>query len=187
MSRPEVLMPQVEPTAIIPEKSALLVLDMSENCADPKLPCHGLAREIMRFLDRAREAGILIIFTVSANLKRAPEAQVYSILKRRPSEAIISPDGFDKFAGGALQTFLTLYDIDTLVITGYRSNIAVLRTVSKAARGRKYKVIMPTDGIAALTHYEHEYALLHFTVLPTQAAKLFTFTKPDVINCGERV
>ncbi len=187
MSRPEVIMPRVEPATIIPEKSALLVLDMSERCADPKLPSHGLAREIIRFLDRAREVGILTIFTVSASLKGAPEGQVYSFLKRRPSEAVISPDGFDKFAGGALQTFLSLYDIDTLVITGYRSNIAVLHTATKAARELKYKVVIPTDGIAALTDYEHEYALFHFTVLPAQAAKLFTFTKLDMINFERRI
>jgi nicotinamidase-related amidase len=98
------------------------------------------------------------------------------------SEPVIYPDGFDKFTSGELQDFLKLYDVDTLIITGYRSNISVLNTATKATRELKYKVIIPIDGIAAKTEYEQEYTLFHFTVLPDQAAKLFSFTMLDMIE-----
>ena len=151
MSIPEPILPKAEPVAIAADKSALLVLDLTENCADPNHPSHRLAPGMSKFLDRARAAGILVIFTISARLKGKPDGQVYSGFKRRPLEAVLFPDGFDKFAGGELQSLLKLYDVDTLIITGYRSNICVLYTATKAARELNYNVVIPIDGIAALT------------------------------------
>lgn len=101
------------------------------------------------------------------------------------SEPVIYPDGFDKFTGGELQSYLNLYDVDTLIITGYRSNISVLNTATKATRELGYKVIIPMDGITAKTDYEQKYTLFHFTVLPIQAAELFTFTMLDMIGVAE--
>lgn len=175
-------LPQPESVTIPVEKSALLVLDISQRCADPKVACHELGPRMKAFLDRAREAGLPIIYTISTRLKGTPEGKVYSVLERRPSEPVIFPNSFDKFAGGELQSFLSLFDLDTLVITGYRSNISVLNTATKATRELKYKVVIPIDGLAAETEYEQQYTLVQFTVLPTQAAELFTFTTLDMIS-----
>jgi nicotinamidase-related amidase len=128
------------------------------------------------FLDRVREAGLPIIYTISTRLKGTPEGQVYSILERKLSEPVIFPNSFDKFAGGELQSFLSLFDLDT------RSNVSVLNTATKATRELKYKVVIPIDGLAAETEYEQQYTLFQFTVLPTQAAELFTFTTLDMIS-----
>jgi len=182
MGTPEPILPEAEPVTIAADKSALLVLDLTENCADPNHPSHRLAPGMSKFLDRARAAGILVIFTISARLKGKPEGQVYSGFKRRPLEAVLFPDGFDKFAGGELQSLLKLYDVDTLIITGYRSNICVLYTATKAARELHYEVVIPMDGIAALTDYEQQYTLFQFTVLPARAAQQFTFTTLDMIS-----
>jgi len=103
-------------------------------------------------------------------------------LGRRLSEPVIYPDGFDKFTNGELQGYLKLYDVDTLIITAYRSNISVLNTGTKATRELKYKVIIPIDGIAAKTEYEQEYTLFHFMVLPNHAVYLFSFTALDMID-----
>jgi len=135
-----------------------------------------------KFLERVREAGMPIIYTVSARSKGTPEGEVCSALNRRSSEPAIYPDGFDKFTSGELQSFLKLHEADTLIITGYRSNISVLNTATKATRELKYEVIIPMDGIAAKTDYEQEYTLFHFTVLPDQAARLFRFTLLDMIR-----
>ena len=182
MSTGEPRLPQAEPVVITADKAALLVLDLSQRCADPEQACHRLVPKITSFLDRARAAGIPVIFTISAFLKGTPDGQVYSGFKRRPAEAVIFPDGFDKFTGGELQSLLRLYDIETLIVTGYRSNIAVLYTATTAARELNYNVIIPIDGIAALTDYEQQYSLFQFTVLPGGAAQRFTFTTLDKIN-----
>lgn len=179
-SRPE--LPTSVPVGLDPSKSALLVLDVSQRCVDPELACHELAPRLKRFIDKARGASLPIIYSISARLKGTPEGKVYSLLERRPSEPVIYPDSFDKFAGGEMQSFLGLYDVDTIVITGYRANICVLHTAVTATRDLKYKVVMPIDGVAAKNEYEKEYALTHFSLLPLQTAKLFTFSTLDMIS-----
>ncbi|MBW1999328.1 MAG: cysteine hydrolase [Deltaproteobacteria bacterium] len=179
-SRPEV--PKPQPIILNSNKSALLVLDISERCVDPDMTCHELAPRLKAFIDRARAACLPIIYSISARLKGTPEGEVYSLLERRPSEPVIYPDSFDKFAGGEMQSFLALYDVDTLIVTGYRANICVLHTAVTATRDLKYRVVMPIDGIAAKNEYEKEYALIHFSVLPLQASRLFTFSTLEMIG-----
>jgi nicotinamidase-related amidase len=178
----EIKLPEPKPITVDVRKTALLVLDGSQRWSDPKQPCHVLVPGMVTFLERVRKAGIPIIYTVSARSEGKPEGEVCSALGRRPSEPVIYPDGFDKFTSGELQNYLKLYDVDTLIITGYRSNISVLNTATKATRELKYKVIVPVDGMAAKTEYEQEYTLYHFTVLPKQASRLFRFTQLATIR-----
>ena len=60
--------------------------------------------------------------------------------------------------------------------------ICVLHTATTAARELKYRVVIPLDGMAALSQYEQDYTLFHFTVLPKQAAELFAFTALEMIS-----
>ena len=182
MTRTEPKLPQAKPVTIAVEKSALLVLDISQHCADPKVPCHKLGPGMKKFLDRARDVGLPIIHTISLYLKGTPDGEVYSLLERRPSEPVIYPDGFDKFTGGELESFLNLYDVDTLIITGYRSNISVLNTATKAMRELNYKVVIPIDGLAALTEYELHLTLIQLSVLPARVCHPITFTTLDMIS-----
>ena len=108
---------------------------------------------------------------------------MYSGFSKRASEAVLFPNGFDKFTGGELQSLLKLYEyIDTLIITGCRSNICVLHTAIKAVRELNYNVIIPIDGLAALTNYDEQYTLSHLANLPGRLADLLTFTKLDMIS-----
>ena len=177
-------LPEPEPITVDIFKTAVLVLDGSRRWGNPDLPCNRLIPAIPDFLDRARAVGLPIVYTVSFRNKGTPEGQVYAGLNRRPCEPVIYPDGFNKFTGGELQSYLDVFDIDTLIITGYRSNISVLNTATKATRELHYRAIIPIDGMTAITDYEQEYTLLHFTVLPAQAAKRFKFTKLDMISFG---
>jgi len=177
-----VTLPQPQPIGLRADKSAVLVLDGSVRWGNPELPCHRLVPAMRRFLDRARKAGLPIIYTVSFQKKGTPEGEVYSGLGRKPSEPVIYPDSFDKFAGGELHTYLGFYGAESLIITGYRANICVLHTATTAARELKYRVFIPVDGMAALSRYEQDYTLFYFTVLPKQAADLFAFTTLEMIS-----
>lgn len=179
-TKPE--MPQAGPVTIDVWKSALLVLDISQLCADSKMPCHKLGSGMKKFLDRARDVSLPIIHTISLYLKGTPEGEVYSVLERKPSEPVIYPDAFNKFEGGELQNFLNLFDVDTLIITGYRSNISVLNTATKAMRELNYKVVIPIDGLAALTDYELDLTLIQLSVLPSRVGYPITFTKLNMIS-----
>lgn len=187
MSRQKPQLPKPEPITVDVYQTAVLVLDGSRRWGDPAQPCNRLIPAIPKFLDRARAAGLPIIYTVSFRNKGTPEGQVYTGLNRRPNEPVIYPDGFDKFTGGELQSYLNFFHIDTLVITGYRSNISVLNTATKATRELDYTAVIPIDGVTAKTDYEQEYTLFHFTVLPVQAADRFRFTLLDMIQfTGEK-
>ena len=183
MTISEPTLPQAEPVTVDVNKTALLVLDLTEDCADSNHPSHRLVPGMSKFLDRIRAVNMPIVFTVSFARKGTPAGQVYSGFSRRLSEAVLYPDGFDKFTDGELQSLLKLYeDIDTLIITGCRSNICVLHTAIKAVRELNYNVIIPIDGLAALTSYEEQYTLFHLANLPGRLADPFTFTNLDMIS-----
>ena len=95
---------------------------------------------------------------------------------------VFSPIGFDKFSDGKMKTLLDLYDIDTLIITGCKVNMAILYTATKAAAEYKYNIIIPVDGIIGTTDYEKEYALYQFRTYPKGSTTSFTFTEMDMIN-----
>ena len=176
-----------KPITINAQKSALFVLELSQLCGDPEYPASVLVPGITKLLERARDAGLLIVFTVPPTFRGKPHGQVFSGFKRKPSEFFFIPNEFDKFANGQLQKHLSLYDIDTIILTGYRSNMAILYTATTAVQTYNYKVIIPIDGIAATTDYEKEYGLYHFRTFPGGYPERFSFTKLDmmdfVVNC----
>jgi hypothetical protein len=58
----------------------------------------------------------------------------------------------------------------------------VLYTATTAARMHRYTVVIPMDGVNAATGYEQEYTFHQFTVLPSEANKLFQFTNLSMIT-----
>jgi len=159
-----------------------LVLDLNARCNDPKQVCSKITAPLGDFLDQARAAGVPIIYTVSAAARGKPIGELATALRRKESETVIYPDGFDKFFGGDLQAFFKDKGAKTLIITGSSTNAAVLYTATTAARMYRYSIVIPMDGVNAATRYEHEYAIHQFTVLPSQANKRFEFTMLSMIS-----
>jgi nicotinamidase-related amidase len=174
--------PEPKPISLDIESTAVIVLDMSTRCHDPKECCSKLLEPIGEFLERVRTSGVPIIFTVSASAKGTASAEVAPALHRRAGEPVIYPDAFDKFTGGELHAFLTKARAKSLVVVGSSTNIAVLYTCSTGARLYNYKIVLPLDGVNTRTQYEHEYALHQFTVLPHDANKQFHFTNLSMVT-----
>jgi len=168
--------PKPKPVSLNISTSAIVVLDLSARCQDPKEVCSKLMKPVGDFLERARASHVPIIYTVSAHLKGTSMQEVAPPLKRRDTESVIYPDSFDKFFGGELQTFLSERGVKSLVAVGSLTNVAVLYTSSSAGRVYGYNVILPLDGVNAHTKYEHEYAIHQFTILPRDTNKKFHFT-----------
>jgi nicotinamidase-related amidase len=174
--------PEAKPLALERKTTAVLVLDLNARCEDAKQICSKLMAPVGDFLEKTRAAGVPIIYTVSAAAKGTPLGEVAAPLKRKESETVIYPDAFDKFVGGELQTWLRDKGAKTLIITGSSSNTAVLYTTTTAARIHRYNIVIPMDGINANTPYEQEYSIHQFTVLPSEANKLFQFTQLAMIT-----
>lgn len=128
-----------------------------------------------RFLDRARQSSVPILFTISAAAKGTP-GEVAEPLRRRQTEPVLYPDAFDKFMGGKLQDQLIQFGCRSLAIVGSATNFAVLYTATTAARIYRYEVVIPLDGVNAKRQYEHEYAIHQLTILPASTHKQFRFT-----------
>ena len=174
--------PEAKPIALDGKSTAILVLDVSARCHDPKQTCNKLAPVLGEFLEKARASSVPIIYSVSASAKGTPLGEVASPLKRRDNETVVYPDAFDKFTGGELQALLKGLGAKTLVITGASTNSAVLYTATTAARMHRYNVVIPMDGVVAASKYEQEYSIHQFTVLPSEANKLFQFTNISLIT-----
>lgn len=174
--------PEAKPLTLDTKSTAILVLDLNARCDDPKQVCSKITTPLGSFLDKARAASVPILYTVSAAAKGKPIGELAAPLRRTESEKVIYPDGFDKFIGGELQAFLKDKGAKTLIITGSATNAAVLYTATTAARMYRYNVVIPMDGVNAATRYEREYAIHQFTVLPSQANKLFQFTNLSLIS-----
>lgn len=174
--------PQPEHLKLDSKTTAVLVLDLSSRCHDPKEICFQLMNPLAEFLERARESSVPIIYTVSAAAKGTPLGEVAQPLKRRGTEPILYPDAFDKFMGGELQDQLHRLGCRFVVIVGSATNVAVLYTATTAARVHRYDVIVPLDGVLAKRQYEQEYALHQLTVLPASAHKQIRFTNLNWIE-----
>jgi nicotinamidase-related amidase len=179
---PEIKPIEPKPVTINTERSALLVLECSPHLLDPGNFGAPLVPGITKLLDSARAAGILIAYTLPSHWKGQPHGQVYSGFKRKPCEPLFFTLGFDKFADGQLQSLLSLYEINTLLMTGVKANMSVLYTATTAVRRFNYNIVIPVDGIAATTDYEKEYTLYQFRAFPGGFPERFTFTKLDMIS-----
>lgn len=174
--------PKPKAITLADNETAIVVLDLSARCQDPKEVCWKLMKPLAKFLERARPRGLPIIYTVSAHTRGTRMQEVAAPLKRRDTEPVIYPDSFDKFFGGELQNFLSERGVKHLVVVGSLTNVAVLYTSSSAGRVYGYEVIIPLDGVNALSKYEHEYAIHQFTILPRDTNKKFHFTKLSKIR-----
>ncbi len=174
--------PEAKPVTLDSKSTAILVLDLNARCDDPKQVCAKITTPLGDFLDKARAAGVPIIYSVSAAAKGKPLGELALPLRRKEGERVIYPDAFDKFVGGELLAFLKEKGAKTLIVTGSSTNAAVLYTATTAARMYRYNIVIPMDGVNASSLYEHEYAIHQFTVLPSQANKLFQFTNLSMIS-----
>jgi nicotinamidase-related amidase len=181
-SKPEIKPIEPKPVVLDAEKTALLVLELCQRLANPEYFGAHLIPGVTRLLERARASGVLTAFTIPETTKGTPEGQVYAGFNRRPTEPVFLPSAFDKFNGGQLQTFLSLHEVKTVIITGIKANMSILYTATTAATQYNYDVIIPVDGIFALTDYEIEYTLYQFRAFPAGFPKRFTFTRLDMID-----
>jgi nicotinamidase-related amidase len=154
------------------KSTALLVLDLNRRCEDPKERCHQLIEPVAKFLDRARQVNMFILYTAADRYKGT----------QRDDEPTIFPPAFDKFYSGEMQPMLQQRGIKTVICCGASSNQAVMYTATAAVRPFGYTCVIPVDGLIARGDYEHEFTLHQFTILPGGAAEKFRITEFDKIK-----
>ncbi len=174
--------PEPRPVKLAHDATAILVLDLNSRAEDPSVFNSVLLPGMAVFLEKARAAGVPIIYTISLIHKGTAHGEVAAPLKRRESEPVIYPNGFDKFTGGELEKLLKAKKVKNLIITGAATNMAVLYTSTASARVYRYNTIIPIDGVIAMTKYEQEYAIHQLSVLPPEVVVPVQFTKLSLIS-----
>jgi nicotinamidase-related amidase len=174
--------PTPEEVTVDPKTTALLVLDLNARCENPQERCHKLVEPVAKFLPRARQARIFIVYTASDRYKGTAEERMPHAFKQQEHEPVLFPPAFDKFYSGELQPMLQKRGIKTVIVCGASSNQAVLYTATAAVRPFGYDVVIPVDGLIARGDYEHDFTLHQFTILPGGAAEKFKITEFDKIK-----
>src|SRR5882757_10522586 len=83
--------------------TSIVVLDLSRRCENSQEVCSKLMLPLAGFLERARQASVPILYTISAAGKGTPLGEVAGPLRQRESEPVLYPDAFDKFMDGDLK------------------------------------------------------------------------------------
>ena len=174
-STPPGAVPAPKPATLDPRTSALLVLDTTTRCEDPKQPCSRLVPALVPLLDKARAAHVFIVYSASGSAGD-PAGLPWKGFDARPDEPVIYPAAYDKFFSGELKPLLDAHGAKTLVVTGASTNVAVMYTATSAVRNYRYQVVIPEDGAIAANSYEHDYALHQLSVLTSSSAKDTSFT-----------
>ncbi len=170
--------PFEERVELAAEKTALVIVDMQNDFAHPDGALYVPAAKetlpgIQRLLTRARESGVRIAYTQDTHREGDPEWnnwpehvkmgtwgwEIVDELKPEPSELVCQKTRYDGFYGTELEHYLArVWDVDTVVIVGTVSNICVLHTAASAGL-RFFRLVMPADGVGALTDFGQAMAL----------------------------
>lgn len=167
----------VERIQLDPKKTAIIVVDMQNDFAHPNGKLYvpstrNIIDPIRKLLDKAREKGVRIFYTQDWHRKDDIEfeiwgehavagtwgAEIIEELAPKEEDFLIKKLRYDAFFGTPLDHILRIFKIESLIVVGTVANICVLHTAGSAAL-LGYKIIVPIDGISALTDFDFEAAL----------------------------
>jgi ureidoacrylate peracid hydrolase len=161
---------------IIPEKTAMIVVDMQNDFVREGAPieiphARAMVPRLNRLLDvcRAREIPVIYIHHVirggdidagrladhhevirnsKAIITGTQNVEIYEGLKPHPGDLVVAKPRYSAFYGTDLEAILRSKGIDTLIISGTVTNVCCEST-TRDAFSRDYKVIFLSDGNAA--------------------------------------
>jgi nicotinamidase-related amidase len=128
---------------------------------------------IRRLLDAAREKGVRIAFTQDTQVENDPEFEIWpehclqgswaweilEELQPQSGELVCPKNRYDAFYESWLDHFVTrIWEVEHLVIVGTVSNICVAHTAASAGL-RWFHIVLPADGISALTDFDQALTL----------------------------
>ena len=157
-------------------KTAILVIDMIREFVTGRLGgphAQGVVPGIKRLVDAARRFGSPVIYVTDAHLPGvdhefeiwgshavagSPEAEMVPELEPEESDQHLYKRRYSAFYATGLDALLRELKVDTVILTGVLTNICIQHTAADAYF-RRYKVVVPTDCVNALTPEEQETSL----------------------------
>ena len=172
--------PALKPAKIVPNETALLVMDFTnQTCSQQRRPrCVASVPKVLKLVTEARAKGAFIVYSVAV-----PGSVPTDILKEltpAAGEPVLPPLGPDKFIGSELEKTLKDKGIKTVVAMGTQAQTSVLHTAGAAAL-RGFNVIVPVDGMSADDVFPELYTAWHLANAARIGPKV-TLTKFDMIG-----
>lgn len=161
--------------------TALIVVDMQKDflCEDGALYGGDAVKKIISgvrsLLSDALESSLPVVFTQDYHLpddleflvwpphciQETEGAEIIDELRGSEDSAyFVRKRKYSAFFGTDLDLHLREKDVKTIMITGVLTNICVLHTAGDGA-SLGYRIVVPSDCVAALSEYEEGYALHH--------------------------
>ncbi|MBN2366287.1 MAG: cysteine hydrolase [Calditrichaeota bacterium] len=160
------------------DKTAVIIVDMQNDFVKDEGNLNvPTAKEtignIQKILQAARKKGMHIAYTQDTAVEGDPEFDIWpehcikdtwgweivDELKPEKKDLICPKNRYDGFYGTWLDHFLiNIWKVEHVVIMGTVSNICVLHTAASAGL-RWLKIVMPADGISALTEFDQALTL----------------------------
>jgi nicotinamidase-related amidase len=182
MTKIKVEIPMPKPIALQSRRSALLIVDMQKDFAEPSGRLFvgesilSTIQPMKALLEKARRKGVRVIYTQDWHEPSDPEfeiwgyhcikstwgAEIIDELQQKPGDIVIRKKTYDPWYNTELEGSLRKGETETLIVTGTVSNICVLHTVAGGTL-RGYRVVVPVDCISAITEYDQELAMRQFT------------------------
>jgi nicotinamidase-related amidase len=170
--------PFAEQIVLPADRTALVVVDMQNDFVTPGgslvVPdAAATVPAIAGLLARARTAGLRVAFTQDTHMEGDREWsiwpahtragswgwQIIDALAPQEGELVVQKARYDGFYGSALDHYLTRqWGVEHLVIVGTIASICVLHTAASAGL-RWFHVVVPADGISALTPFDQALTL----------------------------
>ena len=160
---------------IVPEKTAMIVVDMQNDFVKPgalvEVPqAREMVPRLNQLLDLCREAGVTVIYIRHVLRGDGSDAgrladvhpwigegkmlgagtdgvEIYSELRPKPGDLLVQKPRYSAFYGTDLEAILRAKGIDTLIIGGTITNVCCEST-ARDAFSRDYKIIFLSDGNA---------------------------------------
>ena len=174
-----------EDEVVLPiEKTAVVVVDMQNDFVKPEGALRApVAIEtiphIQQLLTNAREYGVRVAYTQDTHVEGTPEWEIWpehvkkgtwgweivDELAPQKGEPVCQKPRYDGFYASDLDYYLTrLWRVEHLVIVGTFSNVCVLHTAASAGV-RWFHIVVPANGISALTNFDQALTLRQVSTL----------------------
>ncbi len=170
--------PELASVEVSPKTTALLILDIEKRTTNMERRPRAVASVpvIRKFLDRARQAGMLVVFSTTS--MGNPEDILPEVTPHKDEQVVKS--SVDKFFMTNLDDILRKKGITTVIVVGTAAEGAVVHTAT-AASMRSLAVIVPVDGISSSDLYAEQYVCWHLLNAPGSRNRT-TLTLTDLIE-----
>lgn len=133
---------------------------------------HLILPQLKKLFAKARQMGVPVIYVCDRHYKNDPELQLWNNhmmagsygvqiideVSPMPGDSIVYKNRFNGFVNSTLDKTLRQMQINTVIMTGWRSDVCVAQTAIEAFY-RGYRVAVADDGVNSTTEAEHRQGM----------------------------